>query len=216
MLQKLTDRLDAVSLGSVYRNHAHIRDVAKRILKSRQQPARAGTINSIVATLAEKVYTHGHAIGRREAKELGLPVIEPSEKVSNAMWELLEQYEQDMKLQDPVDPAAVTASQDVYNEGVVLAVVESSAHCHEFQAQLDVRAKRQIPQNLTVQMNLNLQIDPALAGQPAQQQLQNLLQQAQQQFLQQATSALQQALAAQAPVIGTNISVRGGKWKKVR
>jgi hypothetical protein len=65
-------------------------------------------------------------------------------------------------------------------------------------------------------MNLNLQIDPALAGQPAQQQLQNLLQQAQQQFLQQATSALQQALAAQAPVIGTNISVRGGKWKKVR
>jgi hypothetical protein len=216
MLQKLTDRLDAVSLGNVYRNHAHIRDVAKRILKSRRQPAPAKTIASIVATLAEKVYTHGHAIGQKEAQQIGLPVVIPSDAVNKAMWALFEQYEADLKLLDPVDPAAVTANQDVYNEDFVLAAVENSAACWEFHAQVDIRAKRQVPQNLSVQMNANLQIDPALAGQPVQQQMQALLHQAQQQFLQNASAALQAALAAQAPVVGMNISVRGGKWKKVR
>lgn len=216
MLQKLTDRLDAVALGNVYRTHAHIRDVATRILKSRRQPATAAAIRGIVKRLAEKVYTHGHAIGKKEAKEIGLPVVEASDVEDKAMWGLLEQYEQDMKLLDPVDPAAVVTAQDVWNEDLVMAVVENNAGCYEFQAQLDIRAKRQVPQNLNVQMNLSLQVDPALAGQPAQQQLQELLQQAQQQFGQQATKAVQQALAAQAPLIGLNISARNGKWKKVR
>jgi hypothetical protein len=216
MVQKLTERLDAVSLGHGYRNHAHIRDVAARILKSRRKSAKAETIKAIVATLAEKVYTHGHAIGRAEAKDIGLPIIEANDATNRAMWALLEQYEQDMKILEPVDPAAVTANQDVWNEDIVLAVVESSTQCYEFQAQLDIRAKRQIPQNLTVQMNVSLQVDPTLQALPVQQQIQALLQQAQQQFNQQATSSVQQALTAQAPVIGMNVSVRGGKWTKVR
>lgn len=216
MVQKLAERLDEVSLGHVYRNHAHIRDVAARILKSRRKPAKAETINAIVRTLAEKVYTHGHAIGRTEAKGIGLPVLEADDATNHAMWALLEQYEQDLKLLEPVDPAAVTANQDVWNEKVVLAAVESGAHCYEFQGELDVRAKRQMPQNLTVQMNVSLQVDPALMALQVQQQIQALLQQAQQQLTQQATSAVQQVLSAQAPVIGMTVSVRGGKWNKTR
>lgn len=216
MLQKLTDRLDAVSLGHVYRNHAHIRDVATRILKSRRRPPPAKSIRPIVATLAEKVYTHGHAIGCKEATQMGLPVIEATKAENEAMWRLLERYEEDMKILDPIDPAAVATAHDVWNEDLVMAVVESSAQCHEFQAQLDIRAKRQMPQNLNVQMNVNVQVDPNLAAQPAQQQIQQLLQQVQGQFLQQATQAVQQALAGQAPLIGFNVAARNGKWKKVR
>lgn len=216
MLQKLTDRLDAVSLGHVYRNHAHIRDVATRILKSRRRPPPAKAIRGIVRTLAEKVYTHGHAIGCKEANQIGLPVMAATDGENKAMWALLEQYEQDMKLREPIDPGAIAAAHDAWTDDLVMAVVESTAQCYEYQAQLDIRAKRQMPQSLNVQMNLGLQIDPALLGQPPPQQIQQLLQQAQQQFRQQATQAVQEAMAAQAPLIGFNVAVRSGNWKKVR
>jgi ClpP class serine protease len=47
-LGKLTDRVDAVALGSVYRTHLHIRDVARRMLTSRKNPPTEEVIGAIV------------------------------------------------------------------------------------------------------------------------------------------------------------------------
>ena len=47
-LTKLTERLDAVALGSAYRTHSHIRDVARRMLLSRNKPHTEQTMATIV------------------------------------------------------------------------------------------------------------------------------------------------------------------------
>ena len=103
------------------------------MLASRSQPADADTMGSIIETLAEKVYAHGHAIGRQEAADLGLPVVEAPDDLDEAMWELLGEYEQLMALDDPVDPAEKIRTDDHWREQGTLAAIESSWGCPRVQ-----------------------------------------------------------------------------------
>ncbi len=214
---KLTDRLDAVALGSIYRTHSHIRDVAKRMLTSRKEPGNQQATANIVETLAEKVYAHGHAIGVQAAKDLGLPAVPASSSLDDLLWNLLRDYEQEMKLLEPLDPAAVVATNDTYEEDATLVVIETTATLHRFSGKLQVRAQRQIPQTLNVSLNLNvpLMVPPGqnLAGNE-QALLQQLLQSAQQKVLEQAQVATQEALKAQAPMVGVEAALRGAKWSR--
>jgi hypothetical protein len=214
-LTKLTERLDAVALGNAYRTHSHIRDVARRILQSRNKPQSEQTMATIVETLAERVYAHGHAIGLKTAKEIGLPAVEADTKLDKLMWELLNEYESDMKLLKPIDPAAVLAGTDKFSEDAVIAVVETKAAAHEFTGKIEISARRQMPQNLNVSFNLNLQGPPGAPTQQMAAALQQFLQQAQQALLQQAQQAVQQALQSQAPLVGIEAGFRSGEWRRV-
>lgn len=211
-LTKLTDRLDAVALGNAYRTHSHIRDVARRMLLSRANPAAEREMATIVETLAERVYAHGHAIGLRDAKQIGLPAQGADDSLDDVMWQLLNTYEDDLKLLEPIDPAVATASQDLYTETSVISVVETSAGGHEFIGETQVRAQRQVPPNLNVSLNVNVQLPPNIQVQQLPPQLQQLMQQFQQTLIQQAQQAVQKALQDQAPIIGFEAGLRGGKW----
>jgi hypothetical protein len=215
-LDKLTGRVDPVALGNVYRTYSHIRDVARRILLSRKSPAGEDILNAIVSTLAERVYAHGHAIGFTAAHEIGLPVVLANANLDPLMWGLYEVYELDMKLRDPIDPVGVLSTQDRFTEPGVMAMIESTNGVDEFRGDMEVRAKRQMPANLQVSVNLNLQLPAGINLQQlpaqAQQVLQQLMQNLQQLALQQAQQAVQQALQTQAPLVGADASFRNGKW----
>jgi len=215
-LDKLTGRVDPVALGNLYRTYSHIRDVARRILLSRKTPSGEDVLNLIVSTLAERVYAHGHAIGFTTAKEIGLPVEEPDDELDSMMWRLFEAYERDMRLVEPIDPVTAVSTQDRFEEPGVIAILESTSGVDEFRGNMEVRAKRQMPANLQVSVNLNLQFPPGIDLQqlPAQiqQLLQQLMQNLQQAAVQQAQQAVQQALQSQAPLIGADAAFRNGRW----
>jgi Serine dehydrogenase proteinase len=212
-LTKLTDRLDAVGLGNVYRTHLHIRDVALRMLQSHKKPVSERTMAAIIETLAERVYAHGHAIGLTEAKAIGLPVEAANDDLDDLMWKLLNQYENDMKLLQPLDPVTALGTSDLYTEDSVIAMIESSWAVHGHAGKIEVRARRQPTPNLNVALNLNIQLPPNLSPQQ-QAALQQLLQASQQQIIQQAQEAVQQALREQTPLIGVDAAFRGGHWEK--
>jgi hypothetical protein len=222
-LSKLSDRVDALSLGNAYRTYSHIRDVARRMLLSRKNPANQVVMETIVETLAEKVYAHGHAIGFADADAIGLPVKQAENALDAGLWDLLKGYEEHLKLLSPVDVYQATQTNDVYTEPTIIATVESTDFAYELSGEMQVRLRRQMPASLNVSVSVNLEIpaaDPiADASQPQlQQQLQQLLQQAlagvQQLVSQQAQVAVQQALQQQAPII--NIEPRFvGKWGRV-
>jgi len=215
-LAMLAARVDAMTLGSIYRTHSHIRDVARRMLQSRAQPASDAVIGTIVETLAERVYAHGHAIGLNDAKEMGLPAEAAPDKVDAAMWRLLNQYEHDLKLMDPVDPIGVLGTGDEYTEQVVLAAIDSTWGSHEFGGILEVKGKRQMPSTLNVSVNLNLSVQMP-AGLPADQQaaIQQFVQQLQAPVVEAAQEAAQQAVKQQAPLLNVETGVRRAKWEKV-
>lgn len=212
-LSKLTDRMDAVSIGNLYRTHQHIRDVARRTLLSRKEPATEQTMATIVETLAERVYAHGHAIGLKDAKEIGLPAEAATADEDRAMWELLNEYETDLKVLDPIDPAAVTQNQDLYEEvDTTVAVLESAWASMEFRGRIEIIARRQMPQNFALNLNLQLQLPPGAAV-PAN--LQQTLQAVQQQVAQQVQQNVEAAMKKQAPVAGIEAAFRGGKWRRI-
>jgi hypothetical protein len=219
-LEKLAERLDAVILGNAYRTHLHIRDVARRMILSRREPGSEQTMSTIIETLAERVYAHGHAIGLNEARAIGLPVQGAAAELDDVMWRLLNEYEADMHLLEPIDPAkAVSGSgSDVFTEDATIAMIESTWGVHEFRGQIEARARRQMPPTLQVSLNLNLQlpagIDPAQLPQQIQQVLQQMAQQVQNALLQSAQQAVQAALAQQAPVLGVEASFKGPAWSK--
>ena len=217
-LSKLTERLDAVVLGNVYRTHTHIRDVAQRMIRSRKEPGSEQDMRVIIETLAERVYAHGHAIGLTEAAAIGLPVTAADDELDAAMWDLLGVYESDLKLLEPLDPVIAVEGTDIYREDATIAIVESTWGAHEFQGQLEVRAQRQMPPNLTVNITLALNIpqglDPASIPDAIQQSIQQILQQGQAGLLQAANQAVQEALKVQAPLRGYEAGLRNGLWVK--
>ena len=213
-LAKLLDKIDAVTLGSAYRTHSHIRDVARRMLLSRKTPPTEQTMDTIIETLAERVYAHGHAISLKDAKEMGLPAGPAEPNLDEKMWDLLKQYEADLKLLRPIDPKAAIADCDVYTEeNEVIAVIESTAAAHEFTGTIEIRAKRQAPSTLNVNLNLTAQLPPDLKGKQVQ-ALQQMMQKLQQTLLQEAQKAVAEALKTQAPLIAPEAGFRGAAWKR--
>ena len=213
-LEKLAERLDAVGLGSVYRTRSHIRDVAHRMLTSQQNPLSERTMEAIVETLATRVYAHGHAIGFREASDIGLPVDEATDDVDLAMWKLLRKYEDDLRLREPIDPVASVDTGGRFEEEMAIAVVESSDTLFELRGKLYVQANRQMPATLNVALNLNLQLPPSVDPADLPVELQQQLQQLQGRLLPIAEESVKEALKDQAPVITPDVKFLGGKWAR--
>ncbi|NIQ13291.1 MAG: hypothetical protein GTO02_02435 [Candidatus Dadabacteria bacterium] len=134
------------------------------------------------------------------------------------MWALLNDYEDELKIRDPLDPAVAIENTDIYNEDLCIAIVESSDFIYRCNGKVEVRAKRQMPQSINVPININLQFPPGININqiPTQQQqiLQQLLQTAQQNAQQSILDSVRQAIKDQAPIIGIDISVKGAKWER--
>jgi hypothetical protein len=216
-LEKLTDRMDAATIGSLYRTHRHIRDVARGMLLSRKKPASEQAMATIVETLAERVYAHGHAIGLKDAQAIGLPVKAATSAEDETMWDLLNEYETDLKILEQIDPVAVTASAgvDTYKENCTVAVIESTWAASECQGRVEVQVKRQIPQNFNLTMNVALQLPQGVSVNQLPAAVQQALKTAQQQLAQQAQQAVDAAMKMQAPVAGVDVGFREAHWVTV-
>lgn len=205
-LNNLISRVDAVNLGTVYRTYSHIRDIARKIIQSRRKPPISSIIDQIISTLAEKVYAHGHAISRTEAKVINLPVETPPPTLERIMWGLLLEYESHMKLLERWDPQAVLRDEEKAKEECVIAMIESTVDTHEFITVMEVTQQRQVPQNLQVNINLNLQTpDADFSAEEFLSQLQPVIQE-------RALMAVREALMTQAPSTGIEISARQLGW----
>jgi len=83
-----------LALGNVNRTHNLIRILAKRLLKSHQEPIKEEEIDKLVDYFTEKLYSHQYFIGRKEAKEdLGLTtVVSANPDLADLMTKLYEEY----------------------------------------------------------------------------------------------------------------------------
>ncbi|MBI3457152.1 MAG: hypothetical protein HY002_15350 [Candidatus Rokubacteria bacterium] len=216
-LGALAGKLDPWILGQVNRAHSHIRTVARKLLTARaKQAPDEQKIQVIVDTLAEKTYQHGHAIGRKEAIEIGLNVMRPSDMLEDLMWRLYQTYEDLCRLREPIEPRSfVPTGQDERVERVIMGCLESVALAHHFAADLRGRNKRQAPPQLSLNLTLNLQFPPAIDAQQFPAAAQQAIQQLVQQFQQQAQGLIQQEMRRQMPITGFEGWTQDGAWRKV-
>lgn len=211
----LANSLTPLTLGSVNRQHSHIRLVARKILTSRKEKVEEAKISSIVETLIEKIYFHGHAIGRKEAKEIGLPVEIPDEPLEDALWKLYLIYEELLKLDDPIDPLVqLSDKEEELLKNVPIAIIESENKSHLFSVSVDMKKKRQVPPNPQININLSLNLPPNINPQQIPQQVQQILQQIINQTTQDVQRRVREEIQRQSPEIGIDVKVYGGRWQE--
>lgn len=215
MVLLLANHLTPLTLGNVNRQNSHIRLVARKLLTSRKEKIDEAKISSIIETLTEKIYSHGHAIGRKEAHEIGLPVEIPDDNQEQALWQLYLEYENALRLNEPIDPLVeLSANDKVLLENVPIAVIESENLLHTFSVRIDMMKKRQVPSNPQININVGLNLPPGMTPEQVPAQFQGLLQQLVNQVAQQAQQLVQQEIVRQSPEIGINLRVFGGKWQR--
>lgn len=208
-LAHLSKHIGAVSLGSVHRIRSHIQDVALRMLTSQKEPLGEHIRENIVETLATRVYAHGHAIGCKEAREMNLRAVAAPDDVEIVMWNLLCEYEQDLKLRETPDIEAGVSGQGKITEDIAIAVVESTETIFEFRGRFEINTVHQIPPGL--QITPNLQIPPKWDLEESQGIIQEILNQIEPAVKQ----AVQQALLEQNPPVHIVFGFKGGKWAKM-
>jgi len=218
-IKVLADTLSPPVLGSIQRMHSHIRLIARKLLSLSKPPMEEGRITSIVQALTEKMYAHGHGIGRQEAREIKLQIgKDPDPGLEDLMWKLYLCYENIFNLNDTADPEGYFTS-DTEDERLIdnwdVACVESTKRFHIFRGRLRLKRIRQKVPSLSISVSLPIQLPPGV--QP--QNLPAAFQQALQQTLQKAGNRIRnqvlRQIATQMPVIGVNSKLIGGKWIKI-
>ncbi|MGB9887821.1 MAG: SDH family Clp fold serine proteinase [Moorellales bacterium] len=126
----LSEKVHPLALGNVHRNYVLIRSLARKLLRLHLGSEEEPRIESIVANLTARLYSHNHMISRREAREdIGLPVVYADPELEGLMWRLYECYETDLRLNDPFNPAELVGEQQrgPVNFEAVGGLVESRA-----------------------------------------------------------------------------------------
>jgi hypothetical protein len=211
----LAEKLTPWKLGAMYRTHSHIRLIARKLLSSHKERLDERVIESIVEALTEKLYFHGHAVGWREAEEIGLCVEPANEERDDLMWRLFEMYEGLMRLNQPIDAKGIIPpNENEYEEPIVIACIESEARLDVFRGTLKLRHMRQMPPQLNLNLNLNLQLPPSVQPQQLPEAVQNTVQQMLQQLQQQISAMVQAELAKQAPIQRTEGNLLNASWQE--
>jgi len=147
-------QIHPLALGNVNRTHNLIRILAKRLLKSHQEPIKEEEIDKLVDYFTEKLYSHQYFIGRKEAKEdLGLTtVVSANPDLADLMTKLYEEYKKEMELDKIWNPEVEIGENQVINKkGYKLAFVEGASLSNYFELVLEykkgqVQTTQQTPQ----------------------------------------------------------------------
>ena len=105
--QVLANNVHPLALGNVKRSMSQSRMMARKLLELHMDHNQRHKIDEIVDNLTSKLFYHGHPINRTEAvDQIGLSTVKKAApKVENAIWSLYLQYEKEMRLVEPFDPA---------------------------------------------------------------------------------------------------------------
>lgn len=213
IIGSLVKQISPLTVGSVNRQNSHIRLVARKLLTSRKEKIDEEKINSIIETLTEKIYSHGHGIGRKEAKDIGLPIINLDNKAEKMIWQVYLKYEEFLKLDDPIYPEIeLGKDENKILKDLPVAVIESAKKLHIHKVNVDLRKNRKVPPSPQINLNVNLQLPPSIKPNQIPQQAQQILQQLMAKISQNITQLVQKEIARQSPIVGIIGRTYGGKW----
>ena len=157
--EQLTREVHPLALGMVSRLLQQTELVALRLLGTRADPFPEERNREIVRRLSSEIFSHRHTISRTEAKDhLGLTQVVNSEDVNidAELWDLYRQYRELFLLDTPFKPQEYLVSNNLNEHtwrGLNLACVESYERFDVCQKDVKVRRLRQIPPQISVELN---------------------------------------------------------------
>lgn len=145
VFKQLTSQVNPLALGHVQRVYMQIRLLAEKLLRSSPGSYSEQRIKKIVATLTEKLYSHTHAVNRRDAKEVfGKTVTLPTQPEEDEIWAAFTSYSETLKLREPqnivTDLGAAQQSSLTYERGFV----ETADKSWVFQSEYKITAASKV------------------------------------------------------------------------
>lgn len=216
-VQALSAELTPPLLGRMERIYSHIRLVARNLLAQHKPTLDDKVISSVTEALTEKMYVHGHGIGRKEAKAIGLDIDFLDAATESVVWSLYEEYEEEFRIRETKEQESYFApNSDIYERpNTAVACIESEPRLHEFTCKVWAQRLRNVPPNPSINVNLGFNFPPNINPQQLPQQMQLVIQQILQQAAQQLPGLVAQELQRQSPVVGLIAKAIGGYWRNV-
>ena len=217
-LKPLAEAISPQMLGSLTRQRSYIRFAAKQLLSSHAESMDEQKMDLIIEALAGKMHYHGHTINRKEAENLGLKVEQAEGDLDREMWELYKKYEVLLKLKEPMDVQSELAKSldDRFTEkDVLIACIESEKETHAFSYDLEARAKRQVPSNIQIPINLNLQLPPNISPPEIPERANEVLQRLMQLLGPMVQKQVEEYINKTAPIVGAEARQIGPGWREI-
>ncbi len=101
-LQPLLKDVGSIPIGRAKRGQQLSMALSEKMLSWHMKDKEKAS--EIAKKLNSSYYHHGYAVGRTEAKELGLPVTDPGKELQQLMWAVWQNYSSEMKCDQPFDP----------------------------------------------------------------------------------------------------------------
>ncbi|WP_054847629.1 hypothetical protein [Methanoculleus chikugoensis] len=73
-------------------------------------------VKAISEALNKSFYHHGYPVGRKEAKEIGLEILDAPEELEKLMWAVWEDIEAEMKCREPFQPHTVVMQEPSFSQ----------------------------------------------------------------------------------------------------
>ena len=217
MIDLLVNDVTPIVLGRVARTHEHIRYVAKKLLSVQKNKLNDQKISIIIETLCEKIYSHGHAIGRHEAKELGLPIKNAEEikagenTLEKLIWSLYLEYDKLMRLSDPIDlKSIVELNDDEEIKDLTLGAIESINKSSRVTSDWHIKRIRELPPNISIK-SLNISFPEGFEKSENKSFIQGIVQKA----VQGAMIEFKKNIESKCSIKNVNFIMKNKKWNEV-
>lgn len=106
-VEYVCNELGPIRVGVAKRASELSVSVAEKMLKNHLEKKVA---KKIAKALSGSFYDHGYPLGRKEAADLGLPVVKPSDELNTVMWNIWKDFEEEMVCNKPFDPLQILLS----------------------------------------------------------------------------------------------------------
>lgn len=127
----LSNQIHPLVLGQIFRTREQIRTLAQRLLD--HQKVDAEKAEGIIRFLCSDSGSHDHSINRREARELGLAIENPTTDFYKLLRAVQISFATELKIGEPFNPDTELAGNPTVNYRVPRALIESAAHgSHQF------------------------------------------------------------------------------------
>lgn len=110
LLKFLVEEISPSALGASKRSSSQSVAMAKRLLKMHMKEAEAAKADAIAEKLNKSFFSHGHAVSRQEAVELGLNISASDDELDNLIWQIYQDLEKEMEMRTPFNPLSICLS----------------------------------------------------------------------------------------------------------
>lgn len=121
VFETLAQSVHPLALGNVKRSINQIRQLAKKLIRLHPPAHGDDELSAMVTRLTTEFYSHQHLIGRSEARELGLPILDADAALDQLLLDYYEELKTDLLLLEPFNPANILRTAGMLAGGTPVA-----------------------------------------------------------------------------------------------